>query len=53
MFALNVVVAAKVLNELLDRLAKGHFSRDTLSDGVLTLMWPVVLTIVSQYRRAR
>jgi hypothetical protein len=52
MFALNAVVAAEVLNELVDHLVKGSFSRDTLSDVLLTLLWPVVLTVVSQYRRA-
>jgi hypothetical protein len=53
MFALNVVVTAEVLNELIDRLVKGAFSPDTPSDVVLTLMWPVIITAVSQYRRAR
>ena len=53
MFALNVVVAAEVLNELVDGLAKGWFLRDTLSDALLTLAWPVAITLVSQYRRAR
>jgi hypothetical protein len=53
MFALNVVVAAEVLNELVDGLTKGWFLRDTLSDALLTLAWPVVITMVSQYRRAR
>jgi hypothetical protein len=53
MFALNVVVAAEVLNELVDGLAKGWFLRDTLSDALLTLAWPVAITGVSQYRRAR
>jgi hypothetical protein len=53
MFALNVVVAAEVLNELVDRLAKGWYPADTLSDVGLTLVWPMILTAVSQYRRTR
>ena len=53
MFALNVVVAAEVANELVDGFAKGWFLRDTLSDAFLTVAWPVAITLVSQYRRAR
>jgi len=53
MFALNVVVAAEVLNELVDRFAKGWYPADTLSDVGLTLVWPMILTAVSQYRRTR
>jgi hypothetical protein len=53
MLALNVVVASEVLNELVDRFAKGWYPRDTLSDVALTLVWPIVLTAVSQFRRAQ
>ena len=53
MFALNVVVAAEVINEVVDGLAKGWILRDTLSDALLTLAWPVAITLVSQYRRTR
>ncbi len=54
MTALNVVFAAEMANELLDYLHLGSWNwPDTLGDVALTMMWPVAITLVSQYRRAR
>lgn len=52
--ALSVVFLAEMGNEILDRLATGSWRwSDTVSDVVLTLMWPAAITAVSLYRRAR
>ena len=52
--ALSVVLVAELGNEILDRLATGSWRwSDTLSDVVLTVMWPAAITAVSLYRRAR
>lgn len=52
--ALAIVFWAEMANELLDRLATGSWRwADTLSDVVLTLMWPAAITALSLYRRAR
>lgn len=54
MVALNAVFAAEVGNEVLDRFAHGAWNwPDTLNDVFLTMLWPVVITLVSQYRRRR
>ena len=53
MTALHVVAAADLINECMDRAYAGSWNwPDTLSDVVLTLMWPVAITLVSQIRRA-
>lgn len=53
MTALHVVAAAELVNECMDRAYSGSWNwHDTLSDVVLTLMWPVAITLVSQIRRA-
>lgn len=46
LFALNVVVAAEFVNEVLDALAKGLMWRDIASDIVMTLAGPVLLTLL-------
>lgn len=54
MIALNVVFAAEMGNELMDRLAYGSWRwGDTASDVLLTMLWPVAITVVSQIRRAQ
>lgn len=54
MVALHVVFLLEMGNEVLDRLAHGAWNwPDTLADIALTMMWPVAITLVSQYRRAR
>lgn len=52
--ALHVVFVAELLNECLDWLANQSWNwPDTLSDMLLTLMWPIAITAVGHYRRAR
>jgi hypothetical protein len=54
MTALNVVFLAEMANEGMGRLYRGYWDwPDTLADIVLTMMWPIAITAVSQYRRAR
>jgi hypothetical protein len=54
MVALNTVFAAEVANEVMDRFVHGAWNwSDTLNDVFLTMLWPVVITLVSQYRRRR
>lgn len=53
--ALQVVLAAELANETMDWLAaspKWTWS-DTISDFVLTLMWPAAVTVVIAWRRRR
>ncbi len=53
--ALQVVLAAELGNEVLDWLAASpQWSwADTISDIVLTLMWPAAITAVNAWRRRR
>ncbi len=53
--ALQVVLAAELGNETLDWLAATpHWTwADTLSDIVLTLLWPVAITAAGAWRRRR
>lgn len=53
--ALQVVLAAELANETMDWLAaspKWTWS-DTISDFVLTMMWPTAITVVTAWRRRR
>ncbi len=52
LYAVGVVFWAEIANEVLDRLETGSWRwADTLSDVVLTLMWPCAITFVGLYRR--
>lgn len=53
--ALHVVFLAEMVNEVLDWIAPrpGLTLGDSLSDVVLTMMWPVATAAVSHYRRKR
>lgn len=54
MAALNTVIALAVLHEVLDFFGSPNWDwADTLQDIALTSMWPVAITVVGQYRRAR
>lgn len=54
MAALNTVIAAAIGHEVLDYLGSSSWELvDTLQDIGLTVMWPVAITGVGQYRRAR
>lgn len=55
MLALQVVLAAELANEAMDWLAASPQWTwgDTLSDVVLTLMWPAAITAVGAWRRRR
>lgn len=52
---LNVVFAAEMANEALDWLAAqpSWTMTDTLCDILFTMMWPVAIAAVTQYRRRR
>lgn len=50
--ALTVVFVAEVFNETMDRLYSGSWNwPDTLGDFAATMFWPVMLVLVSHYRR--
>ncbi|MDF0541508.1 hypothetical protein PX699_04080 [Sphingobium sp. H39-3-25] len=52
--ALQVVIAAELCNEVIDRLYFGGWRwDDTIKDVVVTLFWPTVLYTLSRYRRQR
>lgn len=53
--ALQVVLAAELGNEAMDWLAASPewTWSDTISDFVLTLLWPVAITLVGAWRRWR
>lgn len=53
--ALQVVLAAELANEVMDWLAASPRWTwdDTISDIVLTLMWPTAITGVNAWRRRR
>ena len=52
--ALGIVAQAELLNEILDNFYFGSWRwTDTISDVVLTLMWPTLLVLVSYIRRRR
>jgi hypothetical protein len=54
MTALNTVIAAAVGHEVLDYLGSANWDAvDTLQDIGLTVMWPVAITAVGQFRRFR
>jgi hypothetical protein len=55
MLALQVVLAAELANEVMDWLAASPQWTwgDTMSDFVLTLMWPAAITAVGAWRRRR
>lgn len=54
MTALNTVVALAVGHEVLDYLGTASWDwLDTIKDIALTVTWPVAVTAVGQYRRAR
>lgn len=49
-----VVCVAELGNEVLDRLAVGHWNKaDVIADVVNTLFWPLMLMIGLRLRRAR
>jgi len=48
-----VVCVAEAMNEVLDRLALGHWNvADALADVANTLFWPFVLMVGLRWRRA-
>lgn len=52
--ALAIVAQAELLNEILDNFYFGGWRwADTISDVILTLMWPTLLVLVSHFRRHR
>lgn len=55
MIALYVVALAEFCNEVIDWLgASPRWTvEDTVSDIVLSLMWPIAITLVLRYRRLR
>ncbi len=53
-FALMLLGQIELLNEILDRFHYGSWRfYDTLGDIAATMTWPVLLVLVSTYRRSR
>jgi hypothetical protein len=52
--AWNVTLGCEIANEVMNRLQFDSWRwDDTLSDVFLTMLWPTMLILVSQYRRYR
>lgn len=48
---LAVVIAAALLNELLDYLHQGLRWREACLDVLLTISWPIIITMVARVKR--